>query len=189
MRLGMGILAFLCIVTGLFPGLVQRFLTGPASSAVFHANSYIDATMGFGYAEKFGLADTLPVSFESVGVWSPISWLCLLLIMLFAITIVALTSKRDRISAADKKAQTANAVSGPSFLDGAPAANKYELFFGGEESTYSQVGGDDLFWGFKHNWRHYFSFMHDLHSGIVNDYSLWAVVALALAMLYAMIIL
>ena len=65
----------------------------------------------------------------------------------------------------------------------------YELFFGGEESVYSQVGGDDMFWGFKHNWRHYFSFMHNLHSGIVNDYALWAVIALALAMLYAMIIL
>ena len=31
--------------------------------------------------------------------------------------------------------------------------------------------------------------MHELHSGIVNDYALWAVVALALALLYAMIIL
>ena len=31
--------------------------------------------------------------------------------------------------------------------------------------------------------------MHELHSGIVNDYALWGVIALALAMLYAMIIL
>ena len=54
---------------------------------------------------------------------------------------------------------------------------------------YSQVGGGDLFWGFKHNWRHYFDFMHDLHSGIVNDYALWAVVALALAIVYMMIVL
>ena len=53
---------------------------------------------------------------------------------------------------------------------------------------YSQVGGGDLFWGFKHNWRHYFSFMHDLHSGVVNDYALWAVVALALAIVYMMIV-
>ena len=53
---------------------------------------------------------------------------------------------------------------------------------------YSQVGGGDLFWGFKHNWRHYFGFMHELHSGIVNDYALWAVVALALAIVYMMIV-
>ena len=64
---------------------------------------------------------------------------------------------------------------------------KYDLFFGGEKSVYSQVGGGDLFWGFKHNWRHYFSFMHDLHSGVVNDYALWAVVALALATLFMQI--
>ena len=31
--------------------------------------------------------------------------------------------------------------------------------------------------------------MHDLHSGIVNDYALWAIVALALAMLFMMIVL
>ena len=66
---------------------------------------------------------------------------------------------------------------------------KYDLFYGGEETVYSQVGGDDLFWGFKHNWRHYFSFMHELHSGVVNDYALWAVVALALAILYALVVL
>jgi multicomponent Na+:H+ antiporter subunit D len=77
----------------------------------------------------------------------------------------------------------------PRYGSGSLAEGKYELFFGGEETVFSQVGGDDLFWGFKHNWRHYFSFMHELHSGIVNDYALWAVVALALAMLYAMIIL
>ena len=62
-----------------------------------------------------------------------------------------------------------------------------KVFFGGEKSVYSQVGGGDLFWGFKHNWRHYFSFMHDLHSGVVNDYALWAVVALALATLFMQI--
>ena len=68
-------------------------------------------------------------------------------------------------------------------------SDPFESFFSGEQSVYSQVGGDDLFWGFKHNWRHYFGFMHELHSGVVNDYALWAVVALALALLYAMIVL
>ena len=31
--------------------------------------------------------------------------------------------------------------------------------------------------------------MHELHSGVVNDYALWAVVALALAIVYATIVL
>ena len=191
MRLAMGLLALLCIVTGLFPGLVTTFLTEPAARAVFGANHYINAMMGAGYAESFGLADMLPVSFYSAGVWSPISWLCLLMIMLLAVAIVAVSSKYDQVSALAKTAAAAEAAAaaGPRYGSGSPAEGKYELFFGGEESVYSQVGGDDMFWGFKHNWRHYFSFMHNLHSGIVNDYALWAVIALALAMLYAMIIL
>ena len=191
MRLAMGLLALLCIVTGLFPGLVTTFLTEPAARAVFGANHYINAMMGAGYAESFGLADMLPVSFYSAGVWSPISWLCLLMIMLLAVAIVAVSSKYDQVSALAKTAAAAEAaaVAGPRYGSGSLAEGKYELFFGGEESVYSQVGGDDMFWGFKHNWRHYFSFMHNLHSGIVNDYALWAVIALALAMLYAMIIL
>ena len=191
MRLAMGLLALLCIVTGLFPGLVTTFLTEPAARAVFGANHYINAMMGAGYAESFGLADALPVSFYSAGVWSPISWLCLLMIMLLAVAIVAVSSKYDQVSALAKTAAAAEAAAaaGPRYGSGSLAEGKYELFFGGEESVYSQVGGDDMFWGFKHNWRHYFSFMHNLHSGIVNDYALWAVIALALAMLYAMIIL
>jgi len=176
MRLGMGILAALCILTGLFPGFVTTYLTEPAARAVFHVGDYINAMMGAGYAEGTmgALAPAAaPLSFAEPGFWSPVSWLCILMIMLLAVCIVALSSKYDRVS--ENK--------------GAALEGKYDLFFGGEQSVYSQVGGEDLFWGFKHNWRHYFGFMHELHSGIVNDYSLWAVTALALALLYAMIIL
>ena len=176
MRLAMGILALLCILTGLFPGFVTTYLTEPAARAVFNVGSYINAMMGGGYAESIMGANApvaQAVSFAEPGCWSPISWLCILMIALLAICIVALSSKYDRVS--EQKSEV---------LEG-----KYDLFFGGEQSVYSQVGGDDLFWGFKHNWRHYFSFMHELHSGVVNDYSLWAVVALALALLYAMIVL
>ena len=192
MRLAMGILALLCILTGLFPGFVTTYLTEPAARAVFGANTYVNAMMGTGYAQGFGLTDLLSVSFQAAGVWSPISWLCLLMIMLLAVAIVAVSSKYDQVSALAKTAAAAEAAAakaGPRFGSGALAEGKNELFFGGEESVFSQVGGDDLFWGFKHNWRHYFSFMHELHSGIVNDYALWGVIALALAMLYAMIIL
>ncbi|MCR5137095.1 MAG: hypothetical protein K6C12_08350 [Oscillospiraceae bacterium] len=187
MRLAMGILALLCILTGLFPGFVTTYLTEPAARAALGANSYINAMMGSGYAESFGLADTLPVRFVSAGVWSPISWLCVLMIMLLGVCIVAVASRYDQVSAL----AASEAVPAPAarYGSGSAAEGKYELFYGGEEAVYSQVGGEDLFWGFKHNWRGYFRFMHELHSGIVNDYALWAVVALALAMLYAMVIL
>ena len=176
MRLAMGILALLCVVTGLFPNQVGTYLTQPAARAVFSVHSYIDAMMGGGYADSVmgaGAPVDAALSFTQSGVWNPINWLCLLAIALLAITIVAIIGKYDRVS--EEKA--------------AAVEPKYDLFFGGERSVYSQVGGEDLFWGFKHNWRHYFSFMHDLHSGVVNDYALWAVTALALAIVYALIVL
>ncbi len=167
MRLGMGILAVLCVLTGLFPRAVAIYLTEPAARAVFHVSSYINA-MGFKSAMPAGT-----VTFEQVGVWAPISWLLILCIALLAVTIVAIAGKYDKVSV--KQSETVE--------------TKYQLFYGGEDTVFSQVGGGDLFWGFKHNWRHYFSFMHDLHSGIVNDYALWAVVALALAMVFMLIVL
>ena len=173
MRFAMGIFALLCILTGLFPNIVNTYLTEPAAKAAFSVTNYIDAMMGGGYAAEHMVSTAAPaITFVEVGCWEPVSWLLVLCIALLAVTIVAVSSKYDKVSAMAAAEAT---------------DSKHDLFFGGEESVYSQVGGSDLFWGFKHNWRHYFSFMHDLHSGIVNDYALWAVVALALAMLFMLI--
>ena len=176
MRLAMSILAILCTLTGLFPNAVQKFLTQPAARTMYRISEYINRMLGDGYAQAtMGVSapEAATVKFETVGVWNPGNWLILLLIALLSICIVAVASKYDAVR--ENKSEK--------------VAAKYSLFYGGEPTEFSQVGGGDLFWGFKHNWRHYFSFMHDLHSGIVNDYSLWAVVALALAMVYALIVL
>ena len=177
MRFAMCIFALLCVVTGLFPNLVTKYLTEPAANAVFNVTNYINSMMGSGYAESV-MGANLPAAqtctFVEVGCWNPVSWLLVLAIALLAVTLVAVSGKYDQVS--ENK--------GAALTD-----SKYDLFFGGEESVYSQVGGGDLFWGFKHNWRHYFSFMHELHSGIVNDYALWAVVALALVTVFLQIVL
>lgn len=172
MRLAMGIFAVLCVVTGLFPNLVTTYLTEPAARAVFNVTGYINAMMGEGYALSANplVISTTTVSFGAVGAWNPISWLLLLSITLLSITIVAVMGKYDNVRTQGEVEDT-----------------KYDVFFGGEKSVYSQVGGEDLFWGFKHNWRGYFSFMHGIHSGIVNDYALWAVIDLAVVMLFALI--
>ena len=169
MRLAMGIFALLCVLTGLFPNLVTTYITEPAAKAVFSVAQYISA-MGF---DASGVAAENAVSFAHVGVWEPISWLLILCIALLAITIVAVASKYDNVSQ-----RSGDAVD-----------SKYELFYGGEAQEFSQVGGGDLFWGFKHNWRGYFDVMHRLHSGVVNDYALWAVVDLALVLLFSLIVL
>ncbi len=177
MRLAMGIFAVLCVVTGLFPDLVGKYLTHPAATAAFNANNYIDAMMGEGYAaEMLGPFTTSAqnVTFVENGVWSPVSWLLIMCIALLALTLAAISARYDKYKAPAQDA---------------PVDAKHSLFFSGEEAVYSQVGGSDLFWGFKHNWRHYFSFMHNLHSGVLNDYALWAAVDLALAMLFMLIVL
>ena len=169
MRFAMAIFALLCVLTGLFPGLVTTYITEPAARAVFSVAQYIGA-MGF---DASGVAAETAVSFAHVGVWEPISWLLILCIALLSVTIVAVASKYDKVSQ----------------CSGEAVDSKYELFYGGEAQEFSQVGGGDLFWGFKHNWRGYFDVMHRLHSGVVNDYALWAVVDLALVLLFSLIVL
>ena len=169
MRLAMGIFALLCVLTGLFPNLVTTYITEPAARAVFSVAQYISA-MGF---DASGVAAEGAVSFAHAGVWEPISWLLILCIALLSVTIVAVASKYDKVSQ----------------RSGEAVDSKYELFYGGEAQEFSQVGGGDLFWGFKHNWRGYFDVMHRLHSGVVNDYALWAVVDLALVLLFSLIVL
>ena len=173
MRAAMSVFAVLCIITGLFPDIVGRLLTHPAATAAFNVTAYIDAMFGDGYAASTAgpfISAAQNVSFESLGVWSPVSWLIVMCIVLLSTTMAAVSMKYD----------TVNAASADSALPDA----KHDIFFGGEKSGFSKVGGSDMFWGFKHNWRHYFGFMHELHSGVVNDYALWAVIALALSMLF-----
>ena len=164
MRIAMGLLAALCVITGLFPNLVTAFLTEPAATAALSVGKYISA-MGFDTT----LAAPV-ISFVSMGVWAPVNWLLLLCITLLAITIAAVSTRYDAARTAENVTDT-----------------KYQLFYGGEKNVYSQFGGEDLFWGLKHNWRHYFDFMHRLHSGVVNDYALWAVIDVTVIMAFMLI--
>ena len=136
--------------------------------------------MGLGYAAAHGIATGGVAGLMVSDCWNPTSWLMLLFCITCAVAIVALLAspndlKDAHISSCDEQAEVLDA--------------KYESFFSGEESVYSQVGGSDLFWGFKHNWRKYFSYMHDWHSGIVNDYTLYGVVAIAFVLLACIILL
>ena len=46
-----------------------------------------------------------------------------------------------------------------------------------------------MFWVFKENLKKYFSFWHDWHSGIVNDYALYGVLCLAAVLCYCAVFL
>lgn len=177
MRIPMWILAALCILPGLFPDKVQQWLLTPATQAATNASGYIDAAMGTGYAAAHGVESSLVSGFSLSGTWQPVMWLLLLISVTLAVCIVALLG-------GDEKATVTSEISAETDTD-----PKYDSFFSGEASVYSQVGGSDLFWGFKHNWRHYFSFMHNWHSGVVNDYTLYGAAAMAVALVLCVIFL
>lgn len=177
MRIPMWILAALCILPGLFPDKVQQWLLTPATQAATNASGYIDAAMGTGYAAAHGVESSLVSGFSLSGAWQPVMWLLLLISVTLAVCIVALLG-------GDEKATVTSQIATDTDSD-----PKYDSFFSGEASVYSQVGGSDLFWGFKHNWRHYFSFMHNWHSGVVNDYTLYGAAAMAVALVLCVIFL
>lgn len=177
MRIPMWILAILCIVTGLFPDKVQQWLLTPATHAAMNVAGYIDAAMGNGYAAASLIPAYQPQPIVLSGSWQPVMWLLLLISVTLAVCIVALLGTDDKATVVSETQSDA------------PADPKYDSFFSGEASVYSQVGGSDLFWGFKHNWRHYFSFMHNWHSGVVNDYTLYGAAAIAVALVLCIIFL
>ena len=185
MQIPMWILAVLCVVTGIFPQAVQKGLLAPAGADAMNTMNYISVMMGESKAAVSGVAASGTFSAPVIGLWNPVAWMILLLIITCALCLVALT--------ADPEKKAAKAVIGPA-KDHQPAIAlmdakdaKYESFFSGEESVYSQVGGSDLFWGFKHNLRHYFKVMGEWHSGVVTDYSLYGLAAMSIVIAFMLL--
>ena len=171
MRIPMWIMAALCLFSGLFPDLMIKYFIGPATAAVINVPAYIDSAMGAGYAQA-AMADSSylaepVVSF--IGIWDPVAWLILFVVVLCGVTLVSLMGRSGR---------------GAVTLSADP---KHATFFGGEQAEYSHVAGADLFWGFKHNLRGYLGFMARAHSGVTNDYVIWGVCALAVITAYCFI--
>ena len=176
MRLPMWIMAGFCLLTGILPGLVNRFLIVPATAATLNITGYIDAMMGTGYAQMLGglSGGVLDFRYHLAGYCIPVAWLLLFIILMARILIAVGAGRGSR---------------GPVCQAAVSTDPKYATFFGGEESRHSHLGGSDLFWGLKHNLRHYFRFMHGLHNGVVNDYALWAVMATVAVVLFMFIFL
>lgn len=173
MRLPMWIMSVLCLLTGVCYEQVNKYLLTPAVKAAFGVTNYIDKMMGQGYAAAAGVSDIL-VEPAKLSLWNPVLWLILFVIVLAAAGIVIITGKSSRGRVLETTSQEV--------VDG-----KYATFFGGEKSTFSQVGGSDLFWGFRKDWKGYFKVIEGLHSGVVNDYAMWVVAATACIVLFMFI--
>ncbi|KRQ86602.1 Na(+)/H(+) antiporter subunit D [Caloramator mitchellensis] len=169
MRIPMWIMAILCIITGIMPQFVTKYLINPAVSAVLNIGNYIDTMMGSGYAQKIiGEPVQIPqVDYTLAGYWNPIAWLVLFGLLLIAVALVALAGGFNHQSIPVEEDNP-----------------KYDVFFSGEANEFSHVKGNDLFWGLKHDLRHYFGFMHDAHSGVINDYALWAIFTTSIFIIY-----
>ncbi|MBO6164115.1 MAG: hypothetical protein J6N77_03600 [Lachnospiraceae bacterium] len=167
MLVPMYIMALLCICGGVFYNVVNTYLLAPASAAALNVTNYIDKMMGEGYADAAGVVNILakPVEFSF---WNPIMWLVLFGVVMAAAVLVIVFGENSR---------------GKVLLPTENADPKYATFFSGEEEMFSQVGGSDLFWGFKKNWQGYYKVMQGLHSGIVTDYTTMTVVATAIIVL------
>ncbi len=173
MRVPMWIMSALCVLTGVFYNVVSKYLLAPAANAAFNVTNYIDKMMGEGTAAAAGVSN-IAVDPVAISLWNPILWLVLFAIVLIAVCIVILTGENTRGRVLAKTEDDSD--------DG-----KYATFFGGEKSTHSHVAGSDLFWGFKHDFKGYFKFIQGMHSGVVNDYALWAVVAAAVITVFMFI--
>ncbi len=171
MLIPMWIMAILCVFTGVCPNLVNRFLIAPATSAVLDITGYIDAMMGAGYARRVMAVESVQVSAEqiTIGYWNPWMWLALFGVILVAFVIVAALGKSGRGGYSEAPVE---------------ADAKHQVFFSGEAADRSAVVGSDLFWGFRHNFRGYFRRLDSIHSGVVNDYAVWTVGAMAVIVMY-----
>ena len=173
MRLPMFLMALLCSAAGLFYPLVNRYLLHPAVDATVNVTNYIDKMMGNGYAAAAGVTN-IPVQEVQFSFWDPLLWLVLFVVVFVAAAVVIMAGKGSR---------------GRVLEEGAVADPKYATFFSGEQELYSQVGGSDLFWGFKKNWKAYYRVMDKLHSGIVTDYTNMAVIAVGVIVIVMFIFL
>ncbi|MBR4209080.1 MAG: hypothetical protein IKQ96_02550 [Lachnospiraceae bacterium] len=177
MIIPMGILAALCVITGVAPSAVEKYLLAPATSAVYSVGKYMNAMMGEGFAEGVSLSsETVAVDLGRSGYWNPLAWLALLGILLFGAFVAFVLLRKEAKTKESEAAEMFGSVD-----------EKFEPFFSGERAEFSQVGGSDMFWGFKKVMRPYLDFMHDAHSGVVNDYVRWAVECLALVLLYCVL--
>jgi multicomponent Na+:H+ antiporter subunit D len=172
MRIPMMILSAICIIAGIAPKLISTYFLEPAANAIYNFGKYIDVMFVEGYAESIIKERITIPSLDPVlaGYWRPEAWLVLFFILLIGFLLFLTLNIRAVING--------NAEEVDKF------DTKYDAFTGGEKEEHAQIGGQDLFWGLKHQFKGYFDSIHKAHSGVVNDYVLWIVACLALVTIY-----
>lgn len=182
MQIPMCVLALISLTFGIFPTLVDKYITRPVASAILNSGRYIDAILGKGYFKQIAQKDVVVQNLTyTIAGYNPSGWLLIFAVMLLAFGVFVFflnNGSRPKNAEAAKEAAASIEPSG-----------KYETYTGGENVGYTTIGGGDLFWGLRTSLKDYFGFIQNAHSGIVNDYALWIVGTLAVISIYLLVVL
>lgn len=100
---------------------------------------------------------------EISGYWSPLVFVAAILVATIITYIISKLGEGDY-----SKGKTAEP-----FLSGNPEFSKED----------SHVSGENLYWGLKQSLKGYYRWMERIHTGIVNDYTIWYLATLAVLFL------
>lgn len=157
MKISMGTLSILCLVLGLIPQIVIKNILEPVANAVRNSSRYITSMLG----ENININGSISsFSYEHIGYYAPISLLLIFSIVVLAILLLTFQKKMMRRSVDSN------------------------VFLGGEVMKYENMKAEDVFYGFKHSVKPYFDKITNMHSGNVNDYSLWVIICYVVLMIF-----
>lgn len=100
---------------------------------------------------------------EISGYWSPLIFLAAILVVTIITVLIYRLGENDY-----SEGKTAEP-----FLSGNPEFSKKE----------SHVAGENLYWGLKQSMAGYYRWMKRIHTGLVNDYTIWYLATLAILLL------
>ncbi|SQB91419.1 sodium/proton antiporter shaA [Clostridium tetanomorphum] len=172
MKIPMSIFAIICLIQGLFPKVISKYLLEPAAYSIYNIGNYIDVMFTKGFAESM-FKSKVPIpnmTYEMAGYWRPEAWFLLFIVILIGFIIGTGISLTFRKKTSSKQMNI--------------SYDKYGVFTGGEKEEFTPIAGADLFWGLRHNLKGYFNFLQVAHSGIVNDYVIWIISCTAILTLY-----
>lgn len=170
MRIPMWVMAILCLVSGILPQYVIKYLITPAVSGVLNVGNYIDTMMGTGYAEKwFGepLLST-EVLYKFPEYLRIVPLICLIVIIIFVLAAVVGALKPNEWAA------IYNSI-------------EQDIIYNGEKKKNMFSGAIGILKKSKRYFETLLGFLQRSHSGLINDYALWVVSTTAIVLVYLFI--
>lgn len=192
MKIPMGMLSLGTVIFGLFPEAIVNNVLIPVIKSIYNLNGYVSSSLGNAYDSIFAFDDINNVEFLTKGIYNPSNFLILFVILLLAVLVFVIfkgdNSGEEIHEKSDNefdmsifkkyKNHKGNSVNYSQVT--LNSACKYDIYVGGEKGEEVKVGTNDLFWGMKYQLRRYFNIIQKIHSGSVNDYSLWIVATLVI---------